>query len=504
MSKKKKSGNKQKQKNQKQSQSKNKEMTKEEFLKYKAMLSKLMLSDLNKKPSNVYTQYTKDLYRRYIQNPTSNEANIREMSNFLYRVSMPYRRFINYISDIPLFLWNLTPITDLTGKIDNEKILKDYTKAVNMIENMSLPFEFRNVVSTTIREGVFYGFIYSDKNSFFIHKLDPDYCAIKEIEGGCFNFAFDFSYFDKNKTQLDYMDPYFTTLYRTYEKDKKNFQWQILDPARTICVKIDSDIYDEILPQFIGVFEALLDLIDARSLQRNKEEIQNYKLIVQKIPTFNSSTTIDDFSIDPDTAMGFYRQLSDVVPDQVGVALSPMEIDTVTFQTDDNSNDLISSSMKAVFSDSGIAQLLFNTETSGAEGLDASIRVDAGMVWKLVESIERWVSRYLQYNLSGRSKYAFEILRVDIFNQDEVCARELALANSGVPNKLKLAASSGIPPSRVMSAEYFENSILKIHEKWMPLQTSYTLSGKDGAIVSTGAPESSGGDGSGTEKEVIE
>lgn len=33
------------------------------------------------------------------------------------------------------------------------------------------------------------------KDSYFIQKLNPDYCQISSIEGGCFNFAFDFNYF---------------------------------------------------------------------------------------------------------------------------------------------------------------------------------------------------------------------------------------------------------------------------------------------------------------------
>lgn len=446
---------------------------------YQAALSKLMLSDIGKKATKTYTNYTKDLYRRYIENPSSNESSIRAMSNFLYRVSMPYRRLINYMSDIPLFYWNLIPQIDSTGNVSADKIIKNYYKILQLLEIMSIDTEMRKVLNTVLREGVFYGFIYSDKNSFFIHKLDPDYCRIIEMEAGCFNFAFDLSYFDKYSTYLEYMDPYFTTLFNLYKKDTNNYRWQLIDPTRSICIKVDADILDEILPQFIGIFEALLDLIDARTLQRNKDEIQNYKLIIQKIPAFDDTKEVDDFSLDMNTAVRFYQKLSDVVPEAVGIALSPMDIETIDFQPDDNSNDLIAASMRSVFSDSGVAQLLFNTDGSGSVGLDASIKVDTGLVWKLVDSIERWINRYILYNSSGTSRYFFEILRVDIFNKDAACTRELALANSGVPNKLKLAATSGISPYETLSAQIFENEMLKIHESWLPLQTSYTMSGDE-------------------------
>lgn len=448
-----------------------------DFAQYQAALSKLMLSDIGKKTTKTYTKYTKENYRKYIENIISNESNLRGMSNFLYRASMPYRRFINYLSDIPLFYWNLIPQIDVTGNVSTDKILKNYYKVLQSLNNMSIPNEMRKVLNTTIREGVFYGFVYEDKNSFFIHKLDPDYCKIVELEGGCFNFAFDFSYFAKYPTYLEYWDPIFQTLYKQYEKDSTNFRWQLLPPERTICIKVDSDILDEIVPQLVGIFEALMDLIDARTMQRNKEEIQNYKLIVQKIPYFDNTREMDDFSLDIETALRFYRTLADVVPESVGIALSPMDIETVDFKTDDNSNDLISSSMKTVFGDSGISQLLFNSDKTGSVGVDASIKVDAAMVWKLVESIERWIKRYIGYNSSGTSKYFFEILRVDIFNKDNACTRELSLANSGVPNKLKLAATNGSNPYQTLSSAYFENEILDISNSWKPLQTSYTTSG---------------------------
>lgn len=70
-------------------------------------------------------------------------------------------------------------------------------------------------------------------------------------------------------------------------------------------------------------------------------------------------------------------------------------------------------------------------------------------------------------------------MRVDIFNKKAEVDRELSLANSGVPNKLKLAATNGENPYRTLSAQTFENEILGLHEKWIPLQTSYTMSGDD-------------------------
>lgn len=471
---------------------------------YKSNLAKLMLSDIKKKPTKTYTKYTKELYRKYIENPSTNEDKIRDMSIFLYRVSTPYRRFVNYLSDIPLFYWNLIPQIDQSSNkaIDSDKILKNYYKALQLLQVMALNTEMRKVLNTVIRDGIFYGFIYKDKDTFFIHKLDPNYCKIAELESGCYNFAFDLSYFAKYPTYLEYVDPYFTTLYNLYQQNTTDNRWQLIDPQRSICIKIDPDNPDENLPLLVGLFEALLDLIDARTLQRNKDEIQNYKLIVQKIPVFDGTKDTDDFALDADTIMRFYNKLAEVVPPAVGVALSPMDIDTVDFKSDDNDNDLLANSMKSVFNDSGISQLLFNTDKTGSVGLDASIKVDVAMVWKIVESIERWIQRYLLYNVSGNTRYFFEILRVDIFNKDKACERELGLANSGVPNKLRLAATNGSNPYETLSSQIFENDILRLHEQWVPLQTSYTQSNKNTESIEPNDSTARNQDANGNKDEV--
>lgn len=436
----------------------------------------LQYANLIKDSVPTYTLYTKDNYRTYIANPKRNEKELRNMSQFLSRVSMPYKRILWFFASIYSFYWNLTPKLDPADLPDEEDILSTWSEMCDIIDNIDMPVEMVNIIYFTLRDGVFYGFLYEDDNSIFIHRLNPDYCKPVQIESGVFNFAFDFSYFKKYPEALETWDPVFKTGYNAYERDSTAYRWQLLDPEKTICVKADPDL-DENVPFFLGIFEALLDLIDARTLQRNKDIIQNYKLILQKIPFFDDkgSQDIDNFKLRLETVRKFSAALADSVPEAVGVATTPMEIDTVDFTPDDNGSDLLSSSMKQVFDDSGVSQLIFNSNISGSIGVDASIKTDAAITWRIVKYIERWVDRFIRYR--GKSvKYDFEILDVNIFNKDTALDRELKLAQSGVPNKMKLAATSGITPRMVISSQIWENTILKLNENWVPLQTSYTLS----------------------------
>lgn len=313
-------------------------------------LNSLQYASLLKTTNITYTQYTKENYRTYVLNPLRNERELRNMSQFLARVSMPYVRILRYFANIYAFYWNLTPKIDPLNKPESEDLLNKYTEMCTTIENLDLPVEMSNVIYFTLRDGVFYGFLYEDDDSIFIHRLNPDYCKPVAIEDGVFNFAFDLSYFKKYPEALETWDPEFKTMYQAYERDNTNMRWQIVNPEKSICVKAYPDL-DENLPFFLGIFEALLDLIDARTLQRNKDIIQNYKLILQKIPFFDagSAKDLDDFRLRLDTVRAFTNTLLDSVPEAVGVATTPMEVETVDFKPDDNSNDLISTSMKTVF-----------------------------------------------------------------------------------------------------------------------------------------------------------
>ena len=120
--------------------------------------------------------------------------------------------------------------------------------------------------------------------------------------------------------------------------------------------------------------------------------------------------------------------------------------------------------------------------------MEASVKTDAALAYKFVQYIERWMQRYLSYH-EGQVPFDFEILDVHIFNKDSVIDRELKLANSGVPNKMRLAASAGMTPDKVTTSQIWENQYLKIYENWLPLQTSYTMS-----TSNTGRPTNAEGD----------
>lgn len=440
-----------------------------------AKLAAVTLSELNKAESKTYSIYTKEDYRTYIENPKSNEVNLRNMSRYFYLVSTAYRRLCKYYAEIPLLYWTVIPQTDLQKPDNPDKVKKNYQKVLTLLNNMNMQHEFRKLLTVAWREDVAYGYIYSSTDSWFIDLLDPDYCRIVQVEDGCLNFAFDFSYYDRRSWKLESADPDLQRMYQLYRNDIQNMRWQLLDSKKTICIKVNDDSLTEVVPPMSGIFEDLIDLLDYRSLLRNREEIQNYVLLLQRVPIDDNSEGVDNFLLDMDTVIQFDAKLQASVPDQVGVATTPMEITPIQFKNDTPEVDLLSKATRSMFDNAGTSQMLFNSDKSGKVGLDASIHTDEMMAFEVMRQLERWVRRYIKQNVSG-SKFIFNFLDISPFNKDSFISTQRDLATIGVPNKLTLCAANGMNPLETFSAAYFENDVMNIIDSFVPLNTSFTQS----------------------------
>ncbi len=189
------------------------------------------LLDLTKNQSRSYTIYNKENLRTYMKNPAANENSLRNLSRFLYRVSQPYRRLVNYNAhQIDLTAMVLSPNINITEQNDTATVLKDYYDTCVVVDKMHLESEIYKMLVTAWIEDASYGYIYEDDTGFFIYPLDGEYCKVSSTNmDGTLNFAFNFSYFRRRQELLEYWDSEFKTKYNAFLSDNK-LQWQELDP----------------------------------------------------------------------------------------------------------------------------------------------------------------------------------------------------------------------------------------------------------------------------------
>ena len=126
----------------------------------------MQLLNLQKTETRSYTIYSKENLRSYMQNPFSNENRLRNLSRFLYRVSQPYRRLVNYNAQlVDLTAINVSPNIDITQDNDTQTILKDYYDTCVEIDKMHLHSEIYKMLVTAWIEDAAYGYIYEDDTS---------------------------------------------------------------------------------------------------------------------------------------------------------------------------------------------------------------------------------------------------------------------------------------------------------------------------------------------------
>lgn len=434
------------------------------------------LLDLTKNQSRTYTIYSKENLRTYMKNPQSNENSLRNLSRFLYRVSQPYRRLVNYnAQQIDLTAMILSPNINITEENDKDTVLKDYYDTCVKVDQMNLHSEIYKLLVTAWIEDATYGYIYEDDTGFFIYPLDGEFCKVSSTNmDGTYNFAFNFSYFKKRQELLEYWDSEFKTKYDAYQKDNK-LQWQELDPERTICFKISSEDPTLCIPPYLAMFEPIIDNIDLQSIVAVKDELSIYKLLVARLNHMSGSDNPDEFEVDINVALDYYYKLESSLPDCVSSVISPLPIEAVEFKgTTTDDTDMIANSMSNLFKISG-GSMVLNDHKQGASIYRAHQIADMMQALKpLLGQIQAWMNRHLFYILPNPAKVKY--LETSPWMKNEKKKELMESAQYGIPVKMAVAALDGFSPLEVLRMQFLENSVLSLHDNWLPLNSTHTQS----------------------------
>lgn len=412
----------------------------------------------------------------FLQNPVQHEKKIRELSNYLYNVSPQYRRIIQYFSLLPTYAYTLEPFKT-PEKLNKEEYKENYLDTLRYIEKMNLRHELIKAMKVAYKEDVYYGYILETKDSFFLMKLDSDYCTITSIEDGIYNYSFDFSVFDRDKALLASYPVEFQRKYVQYQQNSQN-KYIELDSKKTICIKINEEL-DYPLPPFNAIFEAIFDLDEYKKIKKQKTKMDNFLLLTQKIPQ-GDKNEINNFTIDLELAGQFFDMLSTSVPDGISVALTPMDIEAIRLEKSKNDQDTIKQATRELFSDSGVPQQIFSSEGNTSTGLRQSIISDEQIAFGVLRQVERWVNRRLkQKSKSSEYEFHFKFLDMSVFNRQEVQDAFLKAAQSSMPVITEYAASLGLSPLDLYNKSVLENDVLGLHDMLKPLASSYTQSKDD-------------------------
>ena len=453
---------------------------------FAAVKDTLSIIDLTQNKSITYTTYSRESLRTYLKNPASegNQKSLRKLSNYLYTVSHVYRRLVNFKAYQPqLKSWIVYPDIALTENPDMNKILQDYEKVTRYVHNMDMKGQILKCMLQVIKNDVVFGFCYGDPENdgeFFVHLLDPDYCKLsgQQYYRGVLSYAFDFSFFDSNTNAfyLDVYDPIFKKMYNKYKSDS-SLRWQELPIENTLCLKFNIDNLDYPIPPLSGLFDSIINLADLQAVQDLKDELEAYKLIFAKLNTISGSKDVDDFEIDLDLAYAFYQKLLDAIPSNITTVLTPMELDTIDFQSN-NANDvnIISEAYENIINANGGIVLNQNKITNSAS-FNKALQFDSMDAMAIVEQVNAWINLWILNHL-GETNMVVEFSDVSPYFVNDRIDQLLKAAQYGLPIKLELMSLLGSNPVKERGMSFMEDALGLTTKYWnKPLISSNVQGG---------------------------
>lgn len=437
----------------------------------------------------VNRRYQKILDRERIERAIENQdlEALRSISNYFCGKSGIYSRLCRYMAYLFKYDWFIIPHR-FDEKISTDKVIEGWVKSSIFLENSNLKQEFGRISLKVIKNGCFYGYVLQEQDAVYIQELPVNYCRARYRVNGRYAVELNVKYFDDIysdvKYRLQVLKLYPKEIQQAYlaykrgELPKMSINdetgWILLDPAKTVKFNLgDSDA-----PLFVSIIPALLDLEDAKKLDKQKMAQQLLKIIIQKMPIDKNG----DLIFDVDEAQVLHNNVVNMVGDAIGLDVLTTFADVDVADMSDRSNvssiDQLERVERSVYNEAGVSQMQFNT--SGNLALEKSIANDEGTMIDLLYQFKSFVNSLLKpFNKNPkRLKYSFDILPTTIYNYKDLSKLYKEQTQLGF-SKLLPQIAMGHTQSDIISMAVFENKVMNLNDLFVPPQMSSTMSGKD-------------------------
>lgn len=465
------------------------------FAKTQNSLKRLRDVTKNIKQSTI-SSYSKDRIIRYLQNISSYENELRNLSRYLFYRSQVYFRLVMY--NATMFDLNaryVVPPYDLTKENNKNKVLKSYYQTLKMLDVMDLQHQMLPIFINNFIEDAVFGCCWIDETGMFILQIPAEYCKISgKYFTSDYSFSVDMSNYKRYEDIIEFLGEPFTSMYKAYGGNNAN-KWQPMPDEYALCTKARMESWETICPVYSGLFLDLVNLLDLADIQAVADEQQIYKLIVATIPTLSGAKSADEWAVDVDTAIDYYNKLASSLPDYAGSAISPMPLEVLSFN-DDQATDTtkVQNATRAVLNTSGGAQILNSSTISGAEAFRSATRSDTEFaISGLLGQVQGFVNRMLSYKISTPSKVKF--FEVSSYTKGAFKESMQKDLNYGIVSSLALNSLNGFSELDTLALNFLEKDVLGLQDRFEPLKTASTSSNtnnegggqeKDGALTDEG------------------
>ncbi len=433
------------------------------------------------------------IYRALMDNDV---VKLREISNYFYKTSGIYQKVCNYAATMYRYDWYVVPeVYDEKSKT-NEKILTDFHKVLNYLDNSYIAKVCGDIALGVVKNGAYYGYRVDSPNGIIIQELPINYCRSRFNVGNLPAVEFNMKFFDQafpdttyRMQVLNLFPDEFKKGYVAYKSGKLTANqksiydtdsgWWMLEPQKTVKFSFSNGGNGAAdIPLFINAIPSILDLDAAQDLDRRKQMQKLLKIVVQKLPLDKNG----DLIFDVDEARDIHNNAVQMLKRAVGVDVLTTFADIDSIDMSDKntttSQDDLAKVERTVFNALGISQNLFNTD--GNLSLEKSILNDEGSLRTLLLQFEIFFDRIAQSLSASKKKYNFRLYMLETtqYNYKELSKMYKEQVQLGYSKMLPQIAL-GHSQSSILNTAYFENEVMKLSEIMIPPIMSSTMKMED-------------------------
>lgn len=482
----------------------NKSSTKREFSNFATQIEKVATSNRTYNTSRsrsrlrpgAYDNYTVEMIRDIIN--TGNIAELEQLSIHFYRSNGIYTHMVNYLSNLLLYDSIIVPKKNQSARITNSVIRKKFDSALAFLDGLNVAITFTHVTKLMLIHGIYYGLVRDfGGGSIVLQDLDTRFCrSLYKTDSGIDLLEFDLTYFDSiidrtlHEGALNSFPTEFRTAYNEYKANKTMRWYEVPEHLGVVFYDIDA------VPYLIASLPSCLMYDEAQIDERKRDKQELEKLLIIQMPIRPDGEPVFDLDETVSIHQGVSRMLSNA--DYVNVLTTFGETKFEDAQDSTQaSRDKLMQYKRATYDAIGSSATLFNSD--GNTSLEYSVNRDTSVMLQFAKKYARWLTYQINRRYgNAQLEFDVEILPTTVYNREKMANLYVRGAQYGY-SKMYAGAALGIKQSNLMGLVEFENDVLSLTEKLIPLQSSHTQSlekdGKKDVKATDAGDKSSEGDG---------
>lgn len=423
---------------------------------------------------------------------------LRNLSLYYMGISGIYQRLVEYVSTILTYDWYAYPYM-LDSKVKKADIEKGMKNVLTFLDNSLLKTTLADISKTIIAEGCYYGYmvVNPQKSASAILELPVDYCKSRFKFNGLSAVEFNLKYFDNEFKDDDLRMSVLKSFPEEFVKNYNLYRAGLIkaDPVdRGVWFVCDTklamkfSITENDIPLFAAVIPTIINLDEAKQLDLKKTTQELLKIIIQKMPLDKNGDLIFDIEESQDMHNAASQMLRNATNVDILTTFADIDVADLDNSSGTATKDPLAKVERGIFNEAGVSQNLFATD--GNLSLEKSILNDESIMFYLLDQYQNRLNAILEFLFKGSIVYKISLPHLSIYNSERKQKMFKDMATNGY-SKLMPAIASGMSQTEFLSLNEYEEKILKLGERLVPVQSSNTQSSKGVAQTDkkVGAPK---------------